>query len=175
MRRLFILRHAKTEPGEPGKDDRDRALVERGQRDAGQIGAYMTKHGFVPDRVVLSPARRVQETWKYLTETLKPAPGASTDDQVYEATADDIAAIVAATAPPVNSLMVIGHNPSLHEVAVALIATGDIETRERLREGLPTAGLVVIDFPLDDWSKLHPQSGRIERFVTPKLIDAATI
>ncbi len=174
MRRLFILRHAKTEPGEPGKDDRDRALVERGRRDAGQIGAYMTKHSFVPDRVVLSPARRVQETWTYLAETLKPAPGASTHDQVYEATADDIAGIIAATASPVNSLMVIGHNPSLHEVAVALIASGDIETRERLREGLPTAGLVVIDFPLDDWSKLHPQSGRIERFVTPKLIDAAT-
>jgi phosphohistidine phosphatase len=174
MRRLFILRHAKTEPAEPGKDDRSRALVERGRRDAGQIGAYLASHAFLPDRVVLSPARRVQETWKYLAETLKPAPGATTSERVYEATPHDIFGILVGTPAPVHSLMGVGHNPSLHEVALMLIASGDIEARERLREKLPTAGLVIIDFAVDDWSKLHPQSGRIERFVTPKSIDAAT-
>jgi phosphohistidine phosphatase len=54
-----------------------------------------------------------------------------------------------------------------------LIASGDIETRERLREKLPTSGLAIIDFPFDDWSKLHPQSGRLERFVSPKSLEAA--
>jgi len=171
MRRLLILRHAKTEPGELGKDDRNRALVERGKREAGQIGAYLASHTLTPDGVVLSPARRVQETWAHLA--LKPTPGATTDDHVYEATAQDIFKIVAGTAGGLRSLMVIGHNPSLHEVALMLIASGDIEARERLREKLPPAGLVVIDFAFDDWGKLHPQSGRLERFVTPRSLEAA--
>lgn len=171
MRRLLILRHAKTEPGELGKDDRNRALVERGKREAGQIGAYLASHALTPDGAVLSPARRVQETWTHLA--LKPMPGATTNDNVYEATPQDIFRIVAGTAAQVRSLLVVGHNPSLHEVALMLIASGDIEARERLREKLPTAGLVVIDFAFDDWRKLHPQSGRLERFVTPRSLEAA--
>ena len=51
---------------------------------------------------------------------------------------------------------------------------GDVEARERLGEGLPPAGLAVIDFAGDDWSQLHPQGGRLERFVTPRLLEAAT-
>jgi phosphohistidine phosphatase len=54
-----------------------------------------------------------------------------------------------------------------------LVASGDIESRERLREKMPTCGLVIIDFAFDDWGKLHPQSGRLERFVTPKSLSAA--
>ena len=55
-----------------------------------------------------------------------------------------------------------------------LIAAGDVEMRERLNEKLPTPGLVVIDLPVDDWSLLHPHAGRLERFVSPRLIAAAT-
>ena len=54
-----------------------------------------------------------------------------------------------------------------------LTASGDVDTRERLREKLPTSGLAIIDFAVDDWSKLHPRSGRLERFVTPKSLENA--
>ena len=54
-----------------------------------------------------------------------------------------------------------------------LIASGDVQARERLREKLPTSGLVIIDFAFDDWGKLHPQCGRLERFVTPKTLGSA--
>lgn len=174
MRRLFLLRHAKTETAEPGKDDRTRALVERGRRDAALIGAHMTTHAFIPDRVLLSPARRVQETWKHMSAALKPAPGATTSERIYEAMPHDIFALIVDTPASVQSVLVVGHNPSLHEVALMLVASGDIDARERLREKLPTTGLIIIDFAFDDWSKLHPQSGRLERFVTPKSIDVAT-
>jgi phosphohistidine phosphatase len=69
--------------------------------------------------------------------------------------------------------LVIGHNPGLHDVARLLIASGDVAARERLNEGLPTAGLLVIDFAGADWQKLHPRSGRLERFITPRLLRAA--
>jgi len=67
---------------------------------------------------------------------------------------------------------VIGHNPGLHELARLLIASGDIEAREQLTEKLPTSGLVIIDFAVDSWARLHPHSGRLERFVTPQSLEA---
>ena len=69
-----------------------------------------------------------------------------------------------------RALLVVGHNPGLHDLAVQLIASGDVEARERINEKLPTSGLVVIEFPYDDWSRLHRSSGRLERFVSPRLI-----
>jgi phosphohistidine phosphatase len=67
----------------------------------------------------------------------------------------------------------VGHNPGLHDAARLLIATGDTAARERLNEGLPTSGLLVIDFAGNDWKKLHPRSGRLERFITPRTLKAA--
>jgi phosphohistidine phosphatase len=174
MRRLYLLRHAKTEPGEPGKPDRTRALVERGRADAGLIGVYLERHKLVPQRVLLSPALRAQETWQNMADAMKEPPAAATEDGLYDAGAPEMLAIIADAAEGVRSLMIVGHNPTLHEAALTLVASGDIDTRERLREGLPTMGLVVIDFAFDEWGKLHPQSGRLERFVTPKSLDPAT-
>ncbi len=151
-----------------------RVLIERGRKDAAKIGAYMAGHALVPDRVVLSPAARTQETWKCAAAAFKPAPAAMSAERLYDATPHDIIGVVKDSPASAHTLMLIGHNPGLHEAALMLIASGDIDTRERLREGLPTSGLVMIDFAFDDWSKLHPQSGRLERFVSPKSLEAAT-
>ena len=62
----------------------------------------------------------------------------------------------------------------VHEFALQLIASGDVEAREQLRDNLPTSGLVVMDLPIGDWAELRPHSARLERFVTPRLIAAAT-
>ena len=138
------------------------------------IGAYMAGHGLVPDRVVLSPAARTQETWKYAAAAFHPAPAAMSAERVYDATPHTILAVIKDTPGSVHTLLVIGHNPGMHDLALMLIASGDIDARELLREKLPTSGLVIIDFAFDNWSKLHPQSGRLERFVNPKWLEAAT-
>ncbi len=174
MRRLILFRHAKAERSEPGMEDRARALVERGRRDAATIGAYMSAHALVPDRVIISPAARTQETWKIAANAFRPTPGAATADQLYDATPLAIFAVIKQTPAAAHTLLVIGHNPGLHELALMLVASGDIDARERLGERLPTAGLVIVDFALDAWSKLHPQSGRLERFVGPKWLEATT-
>jgi phosphohistidine phosphatase len=174
MRRLILFRHAKAEPAEQGLEDHARSLIERGRKDAGKIGAYMKSHGLSPDRAIISPAARTQETWKYTAAALKPSPAAMTADKLYDATPHAIFAIIKGAPASAHTLMVVAHNPGLHEVALMLIASGDIDARERLREKLPTAGLVIIDFAFDDWDKLHPQSGRLERFVSPKSLAAAT-
>jgi phosphohistidine phosphatase len=174
MRRLLLLRHAKTESAELGIDDLGRVLVERGRNEAARIGAYMASHALIPDRVILSPAARSQETWKHMAGAMKTAPGAKTLEDIYDATAHDLFAAIAATPADVQALLIVGHNPGLHEVALMLIASGGVDARELLRESLPTSGLIVIDFAFDTWSKVHPQSGRLERFVTPKALDPAS-
>jgi phosphohistidine phosphatase len=173
MRRLILFRHAKAERSEPGMEDRGRALIERGRKDAGKIGAYMAGHALVPERVVISPAARTQETWKFAATAFRPAPAAMTAEQLYNATPHGIFALIKEAPASAHTLLIIGHNPGLHELALMLIASGDVDTRERLREKLPTSGLVIIDFAFDNWAKLHPQSGRLERFVSPKSLEAA--
>ena len=168
MRRLFLLRHAKAERSEPGMEDRGRKLIERGRKDAAKVGAYMASHALIPDWVIASPSARTQETWKIASGAIRPAPAAASVERLYDATPHAILGVVREAPAAAHALLVVGHNPGLHELALMLIASGDIEARERLREKLPTSGLVTIDFAFDDWGKLHPQSGRLERFVTPK-------
>ena len=172
MRRLLLLRHAKAERSEPGTKDFARVLIDRGRKDAAKIGAYMAAHALIHDRVVLSPAARTQESWKYAANAFHPAPAAMSAERVYDATPHTILGVIKDTPASAHTLRVIGHNPGLHELALMLIATGDVDARERLREKLPTSGLVIVDFAFDNWSKLHPQSGRLERFVSPKTLEA---
>ncbi len=173
MRRLLLFRHAKAERAEAGESDRERALNERGSKDASRIGAYMAGHALHPDRVVISPSLRTQETWKHAKTAFRPQPEAQTVDRLYDAMPKAIFDVIKDTPASARSLLVIGHNPGLHELALMLIASGDTEAREQLREKLPTCGLAIIDFPADDWSKLHPRAGRLERFVTPRSLEGA--
>ena len=174
MRRLMLLRHAKTERAQPGERDRDRKLTKRGRSDAPLIGAYMAHHELVPDLALVSPATRAQETWALLADCFaEMAPAVVKDERIYNADPNQLMALLAET-QEAKSLVLVGHNPGLHDLAVQLIASGDVEARERIAEGLPTSGLVVIDLAFDDWSRLHPHAGRLERFVSPRLIGAET-
>lgn len=173
MRRLLLFRHAKAERSLPGTEDRARPLIERGRKDAQRIGAYMATHALVPDRVLVSPAVRTQETWKCAAAGLRPAPAATTVERLYDATPHALLAAIREVPATSHTVMVVGHNPGLHELAMTLIASGDIEARERLREKLPTCGLVIVDFAFDDWAKMHAQSGRLERFVSPRSLENA--
>lgn len=173
MRRLILLRHAKAERSEPGMSDNSRALIDRGRKDAARIGGYMAGHGLIPERVLISPAARAQETWKHAAGAFRPAPAVLSAERLYDATPHTILAVIKDTPANAHTLLIVGHNPGLHDLAVMLVASGDIDARERLREKLPTSGLVIIDFAFDDWGKLHPQSGRLERFVSPKSLEAA--
>jgi phosphohistidine phosphatase len=171
MRRLILLRHAKTDRAQPGERDVDRRLVERGRKDAALIGGYMAKHALAPDRVLVSPAVRTQETWKAASAAFRPTPAAATVERLYDATAHTIFGVVKEAPAAAQSVLVIGHNPGVHELALMLVASGDIEAREQLAEKLPTSGLIVIAFAADAWTQLHPHSGRLERFVTPKTLE----
>jgi phosphohistidine phosphatase len=173
MRRLILLRHSKSDHT-PGVRDHDRTLNGRGRADAARVGAYMARHDLRPDRALCSPSKRTRETWDLASAAFAAPPAVSLEPRLYEGDPDTILDVLRDTGPKVHTLIVIAHNPGMQRIANALIASGDVEARERLQEKLPTSGLVVIDLAFDEWRRLHPASGRLDRFVTPRRLDDAT-
>lgn len=172
MLRLLLLRHAKSS-WPSGTSDTERPLSDRGEAAARLMGSYIAHHSLFPDRVLCSPARRTRDTWTGLSAAWPAAREPDFDARLYGATRHAILSIVREADAP-RTLLVIGHNPGLQEAAESLIAAGDVDLRERLREKLPTAALAVIDFTAAAWSDIHERSGRLDRYVTPRSIAAAT-
>ena len=171
MRRLMLLRHAKSDWA-TGLRDHDRPLNERGRDAAPRMGAYMTRHALVPDLVIASSATRVRETLDLLLPSFAAAPRVVHDERIYGTGSEMLLDVIKETPRGVHVLLLVGHNPALAELAALLMAAGDVETRQRLIEKFPTAGLAVIDFAFDDWRKVHPKSGRLDRFVVPRMLES---
>src|ERR1700730_5104762 len=96
------------------------------------------------------------------------------EERLYAATPQVLLSVIRSQDDTTRTLLVIGHNPGLQETAELLIAAGDVELRERLREKFPTAALSVIDFAVDKWGRVHDRSGRLGRYITPRSVAAAT-
>lgn len=174
MRRLILLRHAKADPPVSGTSDHARRLNPRGIVAADRIGAYMAKHHLVPDGVLCSTAQRTRDTWARVAQQLGDPPAATFERRIYDAPPERLLALLQDAPADAHAVLVVGHNPGLHQLAILLIAAGDVEQRERLREKLPTGGLVVIDFAVDGWDEVHHDGGRLDRFVSPRSLDDAT-
>jgi phosphohistidine phosphatase len=174
MRRLLLLRHAKAERSQPGGRDHDRVLAARGRADAHKLGLYLARHGHRPDRAVVSTSARTRETWAQIVTAFDKAPPVDFEDRIYEASPQAILHVIQETAPKTGTLLVIGHNPGMQELASTLVASGDIDARERLGEAFPTSALAAISFAVKDWHEIHPRGGRLEHFVTPDWLAAGT-
>jgi phosphohistidine phosphatase len=176
MRRLMLLRHAKTEPDAPSGSDIDRRLDDRGRSDAADIGAWLTRHRPTPDLVLVSSAVRAQQTWQLAQGSMQGAlqPLVVTVPELYGAGPSRLLEIIHAVGgEDRQGLMVVGHNPGLHELALALVGSGDTAGRKALADNLPTSGLTIINFPIGDWNAVALGSGRLERFMSPKLLKKA--
>jgi phosphohistidine phosphatase len=174
MRRLMLLRHAKSDWSKSGSRDHERTLAPRGREAAPRIGAYMAHHGLTPDLALCSTATRARETWDLVAAAFPERPPSVYEGRLYEAGANALLDVVKETKPDVHVLLLAGHNPGLHDLAQRLIASGDTDARQRLAEKFPTGALAVVDFAVDDWRKLRPRSGRLDRFVVPRALATAT-
>jgi phosphohistidine phosphatase len=174
MRRLMLLRHAKTETDAPSGRDQDRRLDDRGHRDAAEIGGWIATHPPFPDAVLISTAARTQQTWEVAWAAMKdvvPPPHVELLPELYGADPLQIlAAVRSASAADAKRLMVVGHNPGMHELALALAGSGDAAGRKALAGNLPTSGLAVLDFAVDDWADVAFRRGQLVLFVSPKLL-----
>ena len=178
MRRLMLLRHAKTETDAPSGRDKDRRLDERGHEDAARVGDWIGRHPPFPDLVQVSPAVRAWQTWEIVWEAMKdhaPQPSVEPVDELYGADPPQLLRVIRmAEASNPKRLMLVGHNPGMHELALALTGSGEASGRKALADNLPTTGLVVFDFAVDDWSDVAFRRGRLVLFVSPKLLKQAS-
>jgi phosphohistidine phosphatase len=174
MRRLMLLRHAKTEIDAPSGRDQDRRLDNRGRHDATEIGGWIGRHPPFPDLVLVSHAVRAHQTWEIAWEAMKelvPEPQVELMPELYGADVPQLLEIIrdASTADP-RRLMIVGHNPGMHELALAFAGGGDPAGRKALIHNLPTSGLAVFDFKIDDWTDVAFRRGHLVLFVSPKLL-----
>ena len=172
MRRLMLLRHAKTESDAPSGRDQDRRLDQRGRTDAAKIGGWIGRHPPFPDLVLVSPAIRAHQTWEIVWDAMKnarPQPHVELLPELYGAGPSQLLQTIhAASSADPQRLMLVGHNPGMHELALALTGSGDAAGRKALADNLPTSGLAVFDFAGDDWADVAFRRGRLVLFVSPK-------
>jgi len=167
MPRLFLLRHAKSSWAVPGQRDFDRPLNGRGRAAAPLIGRFLAESGHAPDRVLCSPAVRTRETLDAILSFLPATVTVDFARELYEASVEGVFKAITDHAGEAGQLLVVGHNPSIHMLALSLARAGDPELRARLRSKYPTAALTVIDLPGDSWSAIRPGGGTLVAFVTP--------
>jgi len=163
-RLLYLLRHAKSDWGEPATPDIDRPLAPRGRKAARAMGRYLKNSGISPELILCSPARRTRQTLELIAEVWGVAPKVSFEPWLYAASASTLLANLQALPPRAVSAMLIGHNPGMEELAATLAGTG--ADLARLRDKFPTGALAALEVP--DWRRLAPGCAELVTFVVPR-------
>jgi phosphohistidine phosphatase len=160
---LILIRHAKSDWGDPGVPDHDRPLNARGRDAAPRIGAYLRQRDLQPRTVLCSTARRTQETWAGIADQLDTPPDPILTRTLYEAApAAILTAIHGCTGTP---LAVIGHNSGIGSLAWSLAATPPAHEKFGL---YPTGATTVLTFDVTAWDQIGPGMGHVTDFTVPK-------
>lgn len=171
MKRLILLRHAKSSWDDPVDRDFDRPLNAKGKRAAETMGRHMRREGIAFDAAVASPARRVVETLESLERGYGTTIAPEWDQRAYLASEEALLDLVQECPDEAGSLLLAGHNPGLEEFVLALVGESDGAEREAVAEKFPTCSLAEIEFAADRWADVAPGSGRLLRFVRPRDLD----
>jgi phosphohistidine phosphatase len=168
MKRLYLLRHTKSSWKEDDLSDHERPLAPRGRRAAPPVGVYLRDHAILPDLVLASSARRTRETWELVSLMLAKPPRVLYEDKLYLATAEELLVRLRQMDDDIGSILLVGHNPGLQELAVRLFGDGDSDGLTKLRGKFPTGGLALYQFDIDHWEELLPGIGCLTNFVVPR-------
>ncbi|MCX4776059.1 SixA phosphatase family protein [Streptomyces sp. NBC_01264] len=167
--RLVLLRHAKS--AWPDVADHERPLGPRGLRDAPEAGRWLRDAGCLPGLVICSTARRTRETWALAAGQLGIEVPVRFDERVYAAEPEDLLEVVSEVPAEVRTLLLVGHNPGLEDLAVNLAQEPgdavDAEVMGRLSEKFPTSAIAVLACP-GSWQELTPGSARLTAFAVPR-------
>jgi phosphohistidine phosphatase len=161
---LHLLRHAKSSWADPALPDHERPLAPRGRRDAKRIAKHLRRLGYQAELILCSSAARTRETLE-LVRPAVPTSEVIIEDELYAASSDELLARVRLVPDAVGSVMLIGHNPGLEQLALALASAGD--ELERLSAKFPTAALATLAVA-NSWSRLAPGEAALDAYVVPK-------
>ncbi len=166
MKRLILMRHAKSCWSEPDLRDHDRPLNKRGRRAATAVGEWLRERGHIPDHALVSSARRTQETWGRVVEVTGAAP-TSYVPSLYAAV-DETMLEVLREAPKTDCVLMLGHQPGIGDFARRLLAVPPADAEF---EKYPTGATAVIDLPVGTWAEAGWGAGRLVDFVVPRALE----
>ena len=167
MKKLWLLRHAKASVGGAGIADRDRPLNARGRDAAERVGRHLATRGARFDLVLCSSALRTRETIERVEKGYGAPLAVEFEDGLYLANERALVARIARLPEGADSVVVVGHNPGIEELALQLAVRGDPDDLEAMRHKFPTGALA--ELRLARWSQVS-RGGELIRFVTPKRI-----
>jgi phosphohistidine phosphatase len=171
MKSLTILRHAKSSWAEPGQQDFDRPLNERGHSAARRMGRELKHRQIHFDVVLASAAVRVQETLEEFFEGYGEELEVGVEAQIYEADVHTLLSLVREIPDSGATAMLVGHNPGLHRLVLELSRDDPAGLRERVESKFPTAAAAVIDLDVETWTDVAPACGLIRALILPKELD----
>jgi len=164
---LYLFRHAKSSWTDPALADFDRPLAPRGERASATMGQYMRIADIRPDIVLCSSAVRTRETLNGALPGLAGKVPVEYERTLYHAGAGALLARLRQVPDKYHSILIVGHNPGLHALAVGLTGGGDSGDIARIEAKLPTAGLVTLNLKRDRWRDLAPGTCELHSFVVP--------
>ena len=168
-RTLFLLRHAKSSWHDPALPDHGRPLAPRGYRACRLLADYLRREQITPELVLCSSSTRTRETLDGIAAGFDHPPEVAIEDALYSASAAELLDRLRALEPPRTTVMLIGHDPAIHELAVSLVGTA--ADRTALSGKFPTGALATLAVPCT-WNELNPGTCTLTRFVTPKQLVA---
>lgn len=131
------------------------------------MARHLRAAAVAPDLVLCSPARRAVQTWEGVAPGVPPDTAVEIDEAIYHADADELFARLRDVRSRIRSVLLVGHNPGLQDLAVDLVGSGDVGLRERLLTKFPTGALATIDVP-GDWHDLTWGAASLPAFVVPR-------
>ena len=162
MKRLLLLRHAKSNKHFLGMQDFDRPLNDRGVTSASLIGKYIGKKGIQVGLVLSSPAERARQTAELVVKTAGVAAELRFDERIYEASSSQLQNVIRQIDPEVSVALLVGHNPGFEDLQTAM--TGQ-------HRQMPTATLACLSLDIEKWSDIREQSGELKWMITPKELE----
>jgi phosphohistidine phosphatase len=174
MKRLTLLRHAKSDWDDPVARDFDRPLNRRGEKAARLMGDYAARQGMAFDLLVASPAVRVVQTLETFFEGYGRTLDARWDRRIYLASAATLMDVVRDLPDSANDVLMAGHNPGFEELILDLVPDdGASPLREDVEVKFPTASLAVLDLAVDRWEDARDNVATLARFTRPRDLDPA--
>jgi phosphohistidine phosphatase len=168
MKRLAVLRHAKSSWNDQSLDDFDRPLNERGWRAARRMGSELRDRKIRFDLVLASIATRVRETIDGVQEKYEFGAPIRLEQGIYLASAETLLSLIRELPDAVEAPLLVGHNPGLERLLVELTRDDSKGLRQRIAGKYPTGALAVLRTPDGPWSDLKPGSAKLLEFVRPR-------
>jgi phosphohistidine phosphatase len=161
MKKLFLVRHAKSSWDDHNLSDFERPLNKRGRRDAPFMAKLISQQGLSPDLIISSPANRAVTTARFFSETFNyKFDELFLEPRLYEASGEDLLDVIYEIGNSFTNVMMFAHNPGLTDLA-------NILTGKRI-DNIPTCGIVSIGFNVDLWEEINSQNSELIFFEYPK-------